>query len=329
MPKIIGTAVERIDGELVQQVCTGTIAEDIRDRGFPFRIMFSEHAENFPMHGHDYAELAVVLGGQAMHQTEYEIHPIARGDVFVMTGERRHGFGAVEDLVLCNIQFDPQWFFEGAMDLQEMMGFHGFFDLETRSPEGRSFRQRLRLVPTALAEVENLLRQIEAEFRGDSGGRRTLISGLFLMLATRLSRIYEAERNEQPVAAVAVAAAAAYIRRHFRRSIRIDELAETAGLSASQLQRSFRRFYGTTPVVMINRLRVEAACHLLVDRNLELNSIASELGYASASFFSTQFRQLMGMSPREFRKQRLNVLETLQRVRVAPIGVGENGGCRV
>ena len=54
------------------------------------------------------------------------------------------------------------------------MGFHGFFDLETRSPEGRSFRQRLRLDDTDLAEVESLLREIDAQFRGEQGGRRTI-----------------------------------------------------------------------------------------------------------------------------------------------------------
>jgi AraC-like DNA-binding protein len=326
MAEIIGTAAERIDGELMPQVCRGTIAEDIRDRGFPFRILFVEHDGDFPMHAHEYAELVVVLGGQAEHRTEFESHRIERGDVFVITGARSHGFQEADGLQLCNVQFDPQWFFDSVGDLQEMMGFHGFFDLETRSPEGRSFRQRLRLEPAALTEIESLLRQVETEFHGDEGGRRTMISNLFLMVATRLSRIYEQDRSAQePVIAVAVAAVAAFIRRNFRRGVRIEELAKTADLSVSQLQRSFKRFYGTTPIVMVNRLRVETACELLADQDRELSSIAEELGYSSASFFSTQFRQLMGMSPRDFRKQRLDVFQLLERVSVAPVGVGENG----
>ena len=313
MSEIIGTAAERINGELAPQVCHGTFADDIRDKGFPLRIMFVEHEGDFPKHGHEYAELVLVLNGQAIHQTQFESYPIARGDVFVITGDHVHGFADAKGLQVCNIQFDAHWFFDAVGDLQEMMGFHGFFDLETRNPGGRSFRQRLRVGSSVFAELESLLRQIETEFRGDAGGRRTIISSLFLLLATRLSRIYEQERADKPAAAVA----------HIRRPIRLDELAEIAGLSPSQLQRSFKRFYGTTPVAIVNRLRIEAACHMLVDRRLEFNTIASELGYASASFFSTQFRQLMGMSPREFRKQRLDVLETIQRVSVAPIGVGE------
>ena len=86
MAKIIGTAAERIGGELMPQVCRGTIAEDIRDKGFPFRILFVEHDGDFPMHAHEYAELVVVLGGQAEHRTEFESHRIERGDVFVITG---------------------------------------------------------------------------------------------------------------------------------------------------------------------------------------------------------------------------------------------------
>ena len=327
METIIGTAAERIDGELLPQVCRGTIDGDIRDKGFPFRIMFVEHDGDFPLHGHEYAELVVVLGGRCLHRTEFESYQIERGDVFVMTGARMHGFQQAEGLRLCNIQFDPYWFFDGLGDLQEMMGFHGFFDLETRRPEGRSFRQRLCLDDNALAEIEGVLRQIETEFRGDSGGRRTIISSLFLMLATRLSRFYEAEHGAcERVAAVAVAAVAAHIRRNFRRPIRIEELATTAELSTSQLQRSFKRFYGITPIVMVNHLRIEAACELLADQDRELNSIAEELGYSSASFFSTQFRQFMDMTPRDFRKQRLGYLETLRRVSVAPVGIGEGRG---
>ena len=129
MTKAIGTATERVAGQAMPQVCRGTFADDIRDRDFPFRIMFVEHDEDFPMHGHEYAELTVVLGGTATHVTEFESHPLERGDVFVITGSRTHGFADVDNLQLCNVQFDPHLFFDGAGDLQEMMGFHGFFDL--------------------------------------------------------------------------------------------------------------------------------------------------------------------------------------------------------
>ena len=326
MAKIIGTAQERIEGKLQAQICRGTFADDVGDRDLPLRIMFVEHEGDFPLHGHEYAELVVVLAGEAEHRTEFETHRIERGDVFVITGDRRHGFGDAAGLQLCNVQFDPHWFFDGAGDLQEMMGFHGFFDLETRSPEGRCFRQRLRLHNAELSEIEGLLRRIETEYHGDEAGRRTIISSCFLILATRLARIYEKQRAaSEPVVAVAVAAVAAHIRRHFRRVIRIEELAATAGLSPSQLQRNFKRFYGTTPIAMINRLRVEAACEMLTREEVNLNRIAEELGYSSASFFSTQFRQLMGVTPRDFRKQRLHYLESLNRVAVAPVGVGEDG----
>ena len=94
-----------------------------------------------------------------------------------------------------------------------------------------------------------------------------------------------------------------HICQKYREPIRIEDLAIISGLSLSQFQRRFKLIYNTTPIKMIHELRADEATRLLQNPDYDLNQIADQIGYNAASFFSTQFKQLRGMTPREYRKK--------------------------
>ncbi len=300
--RVIGTARQRVGEEERDQVCTGTYRGDLPDPRLRFNVMFVRHDEPFPMHGHEYSELVIVLGGRSTHRTDVEDYPIAEGDVFVINRPHRHGFPDPERLELCNVQFDPRRFFAGERGLGEMMGFHALFHLEPRWKQSRRFRQRLRLSPAELAGTRALLRQIESEFRGRNEGRETAVRSLFLLLASRLSRLYAEARRKAPTPVARLASAMAYARTHLSEPLRVGTLAAITRLSPSQFQRAFRKAYDTSPVRKITELRIDEARELLRDPARDIGSVARETGFSSASFFSTQFKRWTGLSPREYRK---------------------------
>jgi AraC-like DNA-binding protein/quercetin dioxygenase-like cupin family protein len=302
-PPIIGTALETVGNRQRIQVCTGTYQGDIRDPDFRFNLMFVELQGPIPLHGHEYAELALVLGGKGIHQIDDEEAPISAGDIFVMTGNHRHGFREVEGLRLCNLQFDPDQFLAPEKELTRMMGFHALFELEPRSPQREAFRQRLRLGATELAYVEALARSIEAEFQGAEEGRATLIRSTFLTLVTHLSRLYAAQKQHSPAPVVRMASVIAHMRKRFHEPLRIEQLAAIAQLSASQFQRRFKKLYQLTPIEFIIKLRVEQACALLRDPNRAVGEISRATGFSTPAFFSTQFRKSTGHSPSEYRRK--------------------------
>ena len=84
--------------------------------------------------------------------------------------------------------------------------------------------------------------------------------------------------------------------------LRVGTLARLSRLSPSQFQRAFRKAYDTTPVRKINEFRIEEAREYLEDPSRDIAAIARETGFASASFFSTQFKRFTGLTPREYRK---------------------------
>ena len=83
----------------------------------------------------------------------------------------------------------------------------------------------------------------------------------------------------------------------------IDDMAEFCQLSNDQMRRLFVRHTGVMPKVYIDRMKIQHAAELLISRQLRIAEIAAELGYVDQYHFSRRFKQIMGLSPRQYREQ--------------------------
>ncbi len=94
-----------------------------------------------------------------------------------------------------------------------------------------------------------------------------------------------------------------YIHLHYHETISVADLAALARLSPSGFHRLFLRYTRLTLTAYIAQLRVGQACALLVNTEKPVAHIADTAGYASLANFNRQFRDLKGMTPREFRNR--------------------------
>lgn len=81
----------------------------------------------------------------------------------------------------------------------------------------------------------------------------------------------------------------------------LDAMASLAGMSKYHFLRSFRAQLGRTPGEYLAAIRLDRALSLLQSGNLNLDAIARDCGYASASYFIKVFRRHTGLTPGEFR----------------------------
>ncbi len=82
----------------------------------------------------------------------------------------------------------------------------------------------------------------------------------------------------------------------------VAKLARSAGLSRDHFTRVFKRVAGRTPEDYAVERRMERARALLSFSNSSVSEIAAELGYSSLFFFSRQFKERNGVSPKLFRE---------------------------
>ena len=86
---------------------------------------------------------------------------------------------------------------------------------------------------------------------------------------------------------------------HLRRTLGIDELAETMGISRRHLERLFKRSLGCSPSRHYLDLRLQQARQLLRAGEHALSDVAGECGFVSVQHFSRCYRQYFGAHPRD------------------------------
>jgi AraC-like DNA-binding protein len=87
---------------------------------------------------------------------------------------------------------------------------------------------------------------------------------------------------------------------NYAEGVRVQALAELAGLSIAQLERHFRRVFQLTPQQVLTKLRIEAAMRLLHSEET-VAAIGMACGFVDQSAFARQFKATVGMSPRVYR----------------------------
>jgi len=83
--------------------------------------------------------------------------------------------------------------------------------------------------------------------------------------------------------------------------ITLANLAKAAHVSPEYLCRLFRRHLHMGPMQCAGLARLERAAALLIRSNLLINEIADVVGFASPYHFSSKFRHVYGVPPREYR----------------------------
>ncbi len=95
-----------------------------------------------------------------------------------------------------------------------------------------------------------------------------------------------------------------HIRGHFTENISLKTLAAEFQVAPETIRRQFLQAdAGITPGRLIHQLRVQMAAELLQHTPEEIGFIARKCGYSNLFSFSRAFKNIMGKSPRNYRKK--------------------------
>ncbi|WP_329235486.1 AraC family transcriptional regulator [Streptomyces sp. NBC_00111] len=91
--------------------------------------------------------------------------------------------------------------------------------------------------------------------------------------------------------------------RAYAQPLDVPALARIAHVSPAHFARTFRATFGETPHRYLQRRRVERAMFLLRESGHSVTDICYEVGFGSTGTFSRTFRDIVGRSPRTYRKE--------------------------
>jgi transcriptional regulator GlxA family with amidase domain len=91
--------------------------------------------------------------------------------------------------------------------------------------------------------------------------------------------------------------------RAYAQPLDVPALARIAHVSQAHFTRTFRATFGETPHRYLQRRRVERAMFLLRETDRSATDICFAVGFGSPGTFSRTFRDIVGRSPRTYRRE--------------------------
>ena len=169
----------------------------------------------------------------------------------------------------------------------------------------------------ALTSVADLILD---EMREKSDFYIEKVRGLLLTLIFEIARIMKVG-DEPPAPARSgisqVQKALKYVERHYAEPVRIGTLAKECSMSETHFRRLFSEYIDMTPVEYLNMVRVLRACEMLRSSNETMSSVALNCGFSTVSTFDRNFRQVIGVTPYQWKKDPKNYESRLLEVNVS------------
>lgn len=86
------------------------------------------------------------------------------------------------------------------------------------------------------------------------------------------------------------------------KDISLTDVADHVSLSTSYFSTLFKQEMNISFIDYVKKIKIERACHLLKKTNLKVYEICDILDYKSVQYFTTFFKEYMGMTPMEYRE---------------------------
>lgn len=129
------------------------------------------------------------------------------------------------------------------------------------------------------------------------------LPGFFQSVIRRYCRLVQeyAYPDLKPLTHLAVT----YIKEHLTDNLTVKDTAKALTVNANYLSTLFHWDMGMTFIDFVNKERTQQAAALLHHTNLQIQQIASTVGYNNTSYFTKQFLRFHGITPSHYRRERL------------------------
>ena len=236
---------------------------------------------SFPLHMHRCYEMVLMLEGEMKMEIDKEEFLLQSGDLILVKPYRIHSYetkpGKSGTCLLCVFSDDLIAAISGAIT-----------------------KYRLRSV--ALHNIPPLYKDIFIHMQTKSD--LASIKGFLYMLCSLFySEIDYTTEDTFSDSKQLLRDIFIYIENNVDNACTLHDLAKELRYNESYLSRMFLKNVGIPYSEYVRNIKIDHACYLLRNTNESIFSIASKCGYTTPSSFNRCFKQLIGISPLEYRIQ--------------------------
>lgn len=275
--------------------------------------------ENFsPLHCHDFLQINYISEGECIHFLDNKNYDVKKGDIFVIPPDIPHCIKKKENCsaTIYEIELTPNFINNSVNTGNKPLSSSDsiFWDFTYLSP----FMVDLPHVHPGFSLPENIMHKTESlfadmlcEYTQRDEGFEYVISGYLLSLLTLIGREYKKAINSNEDSKLYITRkqniidAIEYINNHYGENITVSDIAKRSYLSPSYFKSLFKYFTSKTFVEYLTDVRISHAAILLRQTDMKVIDIAYETGFNYVNHFNRVFKQIMNVTPLQYRKNYL------------------------
>lgn len=251
-------------------------------------------------------DLVAVLRGSLSICEEEEIWELQEGEALVLRPDALH-FGASPctvdtEIVWVHFQTFGSWrecssFQEAHLSQATLMENHRNQAYLNHCDVSSIFIPKLSTISREIDELLNHFSTLEQEPQSLRNWKR---QETFQSLLQHLSREHTAHSEATYVALAE--RIELFLRQNYALPITNTMLQQELNYHPNYLAKCMMRTFGMTPLEYLMKYRMEQAQKLLIHTNWSISRIAEEVGFRHNSHFAFNFKNVIGVSPSQFRK---------------------------
>ena len=253
--------------------------------------------------GYDY-ELVYVVSGRANHTVDGKLFPVKAGNYFFVDYGLEHFYDIAEGEIfeIINLIFDYRAvdiIHKKVLSLAELAAYYGV----NRDTADTALRSDM-LFYDEDGRMLALFLDISRELGDRLPGYHEIVKCKLMEILLSGFRIYFKQEVKAPCSAP-IQAVLEYLTGSYMSTARLSSLAAQLNLSVPYLSKKFKDEVGITYLEYLHSRRISEACRILSTSNDSVESVAEYVGYSDSKKFREKFKEIMGISPREYRRNLL------------------------
>ena len=252
-----------------------------------------------PDHWHYFLEILLCKEGNALVTLKEEQVTLHPGEMLIIRPLAHHAIASADGgPVVCHVvKLNPD-------QLGEFPDYFPNFRALVRESEKRGCKLFLSAKLTHESHLDDIINECVYESETRQFAYDLKLRALMYMLLVNLIRLWTRSGysvQDMPASTDPIFSIPAFIDRHLREGVKVEELAKECGLSYPWFAKKFRELYGVSCKEFISQVRICKVEHFLLYTDFDLNRISQETGYADCSHMIKDFRQQMNMTPGQYR----------------------------
>ncbi len=294
---------------------------------YPLGLYFvkpeSSFLSNIPWHWHDELEIDIVREGSAEYYIGEDILSVQSGNAILIKSNVFHTIRAKDDgCTIISLIFSPSILFVCS---DSSIGNTYLNTLDSYTDKAILFDKSDKNGRAVISYLEDIIELNLNKSFGYELLTKSALCQLWFLLIKDLPHSEQIEKKESKETRLSldeerIKDALSFIQENYADNISLDDIATSIHISKSECCRLFKRVINTTPFEYLMRYRILSACDIMIQsqRNDEsISYLAGSVGFNSASYFNKLFKEYIGCTPSEFKKNS----KTERRDKLSPFGM--------